>query len=189
TPGYYSVKLDDENVLVELTTTARAGMHRYTFPATEDANIIIDLAHRDKLLDSSLNIKSATTVVGWRRSQAWAKNQIVYFALEFSQPFTAHDSSEKKTYLRFDTRGGAPVLVKIGISAVGIDGALKNLYTEISDWNFDKVKSDAKAAWNAELNKIVVSGGTAAHLTNFYTSLYHVMTVPNLFMDVDGRYR
>jgi predicted alpha-1,2-mannosidase len=183
------VKLDDENILVELTTTARAGMHRYTFPATDDANIIVDLAHRDKLLDSALRITSATTVVGWRRSQAWAKDQIVYFALEFSQPFTAHDSTDHKTYFRFDTRGGAPVLVKIGISAVDIDGALKNLHTEIIGWDFDKVKSDAKAAWSAELNKITVSGGSVAQLTNFYTSLYHVMTAPNLFMDVDARYR
>ena len=81
TPGYYSVKLDDENILVELTATTRAGMHRYTFPATDDANIIIDLAHRDKVLDSGLRITSKTTVVGWRRSQSWAKDQIVYFAL------------------------------------------------------------------------------------------------------------
>src|SRR4026209_2868616 len=70
-PGYYSVKLDDENILVELTTTARVGMHRYTFPATDDANIVIDLAHRDKVLDSDLRVTSKTTVVGWRRSQAW----------------------------------------------------------------------------------------------------------------------
>ncbi|HEY0366134.1 MAG TPA: GH92 family glycosyl hydrolase, partial [Pyrinomonadaceae bacterium] len=191
TPGYYSVKLDDENVLVELTATARVGMHRYTFPRTEDANIIIDLAHRDKVVDAGLRITSETTVVGWRRSQAWAKDQMLYFALEFSQPFTAHSSNDtdRTTYFRFDTRAGAPVLVKVGISAVDIDGALKNLRAELSHWDFEKVKSDANAAWNAELNKITVSGGTVSALTNFYTSLYHVMTVPNLFMDVDGRYR
>lgn len=191
TPGYYSVKLDDENILVELTATARAGMHRYTFPATDDATIVIDLAHRDKVLDSDLRVTSKTTVLGWRRSQAWAKDQIVYFAIEFSQPFTAYGPADKprKTYFRFDTRGGAPVLVKVGISAVDIDGALKNLHTEINHWDFDKVRADAKRAWNAELNKIAATGGTAAQLTNFYTSLYHVMTVPNLFMDVDGRYR
>jgi predicted alpha-1,2-mannosidase len=191
TPGYYSVKLDDENVLVELTTTARAGMHRYTFPATDDANIIIDLAHRDKLLDSGLRTLGVNMVVGWRRSQAWAKDQVIYFALEFSQPYTAHGSidTDKKTYFRFNTRSGAPVLVKVAISAVDIDGALKNLRSEISHWDFDKVRSDAKAAWNAELNKITVKGGSASQLTNFYTSLYHVMSAPNLFMDVDGRYR
>ncbi|HEU4837353.1 MAG TPA: GH92 family glycosyl hydrolase [Pyrinomonadaceae bacterium] len=190
-PGYYSVKLDDENVLVELTATARTGMHRYKFPGTQDANIILDLAHRDKVLDSGFRTVGVNMVVGWRRSQAWAKDQIVYFALEFSQPYTAHGSTgtDKQTYFRFDTRSGAPVLVKVAISAVDIDGALKNLRSEISHWDFDKVRSDAKAAWNAELNKIIVREGTVSQLTNFYTSLYHVMTAPNLFMDVDGRYR
>jgi predicted alpha-1,2-mannosidase len=191
TPGYYSVKLDDENILVELTTTARVGMHRYTFPATDDANIVIDLAHRDKVLDSEFRVTSKTTVFGWRRSQAWAKDQIVYFALEFSQPITAYGPIDKpgKPYFRFDTRSGAPVLVKVGISAVDIDGAVRNLHAEINHWDFDKVRADAKRSWNAELNKIRVSGGPDSQLTNFYTSLYHVMTVPNLFMDVDGRYR
>jgi predicted alpha-1,2-mannosidase len=203
-PGFYSVKLDEGNILVELTATARVGMHRYTFPRTETADIILDLTHRDKVLDAGFRIIGVNTLVGWRRSRAWAKDQIVYFALEFSQPFTsfgligAHEfdrqwrefnGTDLKAYFRFDTRTGAPVLVKVGISAVDIDGALKNLKTEISRWDFDKVKSDARAAWNAELNKITVRAGTVSQLTNFYTSLYHVMTTPNLFMDVDGRYR
>ncbi|HEX5885525.1 MAG TPA: GH92 family glycosyl hydrolase, partial [Pyrinomonadaceae bacterium] len=188
-PGYYSVKLDDDNILVELTTTARVGMHRYTFPRTEQANILIDLAHRDKVIDSGLRITGDTTVVGWRRSEAWAKDQIVYFALEFSQPFTSHRAADLKTHFRFDTRAGAPVLVKVGISSVDIDGALKNLHAELNHWNFDKVRADATAAWNTELNKIVVTSGTQPQLTNFYTGLYHAMTAPNLFMDVDGRYR
>ena len=69
------------------------------------------------------------------------------------------------------------------------EGALKNLRSELNHWNFDKVRSDAAAAWNSELNKIQVTGGSDAQLTNFYTALYHAMTAPNLFMDVDGRYR
>jgi len=191
TPGYYSVKLDDDNIFVELTTTARVGLHRYTFPKTDDAKILIDLAHRDKVIESDLRITSATTIVGWRRSQAWAKDQVVYFAAEFSQPFTSHSSTDGdlKTYLSFDTRGGAPVLVKVGISSVDVEGALRNLRTELNHWDFDKVRAEAKAAWNRELDKIVVNGGTNAQLTTFYTALYHAMTTPNLFMDVDGRYR
>ncbi|HWF89503.1 MAG TPA: GH92 family glycosyl hydrolase, partial [Pyrinomonadaceae bacterium] len=191
TPGYYSVKLDEDDILVELTTTARAGMHRYTFPRTNNATIVLDLAHRDKVLGSALRVLGVNMVVGWRRSSSWAKDQVVYFALEFSQPFTAYEANEaeRKTYFHFDTRTGAPVLVKVGISAVDIDGALQNLRAEIPHWDFDKIRADAKARWNAELNRITVSGGTAAQLTNFYTSLYHVMTVPNLFMDVDRRYR
>ena len=191
TPGYYSVKLDDDNIFVELTATARVGLHRYTFPRTEDANVIIDLAHRDKVIDADMRITSNTTLVGWRRSQAWAKNQIVYFAAEFSQPFTKLSFTESKlgVSFRFDTRGGAPLLVKVGISSVDVDGAVRNLRAELNHWDFEKVRSDAAAAWNAELNKIQTIGGTDAQLTNFYTALYHAMTAPNLFMDVDGRYR
>jgi predicted alpha-1,2-mannosidase len=190
-PGYYSVKLDDDNIFVELTATARTGLHRYTFPKTEDAKVIIDLAHRDKVIDSDLRVTSNTTIVGWRRSQAWAKDQIVYFAAEFSQPFIAHGATDRdlRTYFRFDTRSGVPILVKVGISSVDVEGALRNLRAELDHWDFEKVRADAAAAWNTELNKIQLTGGTDAQLTNFYTALYHAMTAPNLFMDVDGRYR
>ncbi len=202
-PGYYSVKLDDNNVFVELTATARVGMHRYTFPATTEADVVLDLIHRDKVIDSSFKIIGDTKIVGWRRSKAWAKDQIVYFALEFSQPFvnfgflgdqvnrqlTEVVGPHLKAYFRFDTRSRRPLLVKVGISSVDIDGALQNLRNELNHWDFDKVKADAKAAWNRELNKIAIEGGTNAQLTNFYTAFYHAMTAPNLFMDVDGRYR
>ena len=187
-PGFYSVRLDDDNIFVELTATARAGMHRYTFPATKDANIVLDLAHRDKVLDSNLKIEGQT-VLGWRRSRAWARDQIVYFAIEFSEPFTEHRLADLKSAFRFDARNGKPILVRVGISAVSTEGALRNLRTEINHWDFDKVKSDAVAAWNRELSKITITGGTDAQLTNFYTSLYHAMTAPNLFNDVDGSYR
>jgi predicted alpha-1,2-mannosidase len=203
-PGYYSVKLDDNNVFVELTATARVGMHRYTFPATTDADIVLDLTHRDDVIESSFKMIGNTTVVGWRRSKAWAKDQIVYYAIEFSQPFVTFGMSggqefdkefkqfwgtQLKAYFNFDTRQSRTILVKVGISSVDVDGALRNVQSEVNHWDFDKVRADAKAAWNRELNKIAVDGGTNAQLTNFYTALYHAMTAPNLFMDVDGRYR
>ena len=188
-PGYYSVKLEAHNILVELTATARVGMHRYTFPATDEANVVLDLKHRDEIIDADFRITSDKTIGGWRRSKAWAKDQIVYFAIEFSQPFTTFERDQLKADFRFDTRSGKPVLVKVGISAVDIDGALKNVQAELDHWDFEKVRSEATAAWNKELGKIEVTGGSEAQLTNFYTSLYHAMTAPNLFMDVDGRYR
>jgi len=187
-PGFYSVRLDDDNIFVELTVTARAGMHRYTFPATNEANIILDLAHRDKVLDSGVKIEGKT-VLGWRRSQAWARDQIVYFAIEFSEPLLGHGSDDLKMFFRFDARNRKPILVRVGISAVSTEGALRNLRAELNHWDFDKVKADAAAAWNRELSKITVTGGTDAQLTNFYTGLYHAMTAPNIFMDVDGQYR
>src|SRR5688572_18702799 len=187
-PGFYSVRLDDNNIFVELTATARAGMHRYTFPVTIEADILLDLAHRDKVIDSDFKVQGST-VVGWRRSQAWAKDQVVYFAIEFSAPFSEHRLDNLKSLFRFDARNGKPILVRVGISAVSTDGALRNLHAEMDHWDFDKVRSDAVAAWNRELSKITATGGTDAQLTNFYTGLYHAMTAPNVFMDVDGQYR
>ena len=80
-------------------------------------------------------------------------------------------------------------MVKVGISTTDTEGARKNREAEILDWNFEKAKSDAKAMWNKELSKIVVFGKSERDKTNFYTSLYHTMIVPNIISDVDGRYR
>jgi predicted alpha-1,2-mannosidase len=203
-PGYYAVKLEDDDIAVELTATNRVGFHRYLFSQTDRANIILDLSHRDKVLDSYLRIVDSTHVEGYRRSEAWAKDQIVYFVAEFSQPFLESGISlddtpssgfevaggrNLKAFFRFSTLKGRPVLTKVAMSAVSIEGARRNLAAELNHWDFERAKSEAASAWNAELSKIEVSGGTAAQLKNFYTALYHTMTAPNLFMDVDGQYR
>jgi putative alpha-1,2-mannosidase len=87
--GYYSVILDDYNIKAELTTTLRAGFHKYTFPKSEKANIIVDLLHgiEDMVLDSRIEIVDNKTIKGYRRSSGWAKNHCVYFYAEFSKPF------------------------------------------------------------------------------------------------------
>ena len=203
-PGYYSVRLDDSRVEVELTATARAGLQRYTFPATDRANVILDLAHRDRVLDSFLRVVGDRRVEGFRRSTAWAKDQIVYFVAEFSKPFksfgvapgghVARDMREAqgkdlKAFFQFSTREGEQVLVRVGISAVDIEGARKNLEAELNTWDFERVRSDAARAWERELGRVQVAGGTGAQLKTFYTALYHSMLAPNLFTDVDGRYR
>ncbi|MBK9528069.1 MAG: glycoside hydrolase family 92 protein [Acidobacteria bacterium] len=78
--------------------------------------------------------------------------------------------------------------IKVAISHVSIEGARKNLAAELPGWDFEKVRADAKAAWNKELSKIDVSGGTPDQTTTFYTALYHTMIQPNIFNDVDGNY-
>ena len=85
--GYYSVFLDDYNVKVELTATERAGFHRYTFETGKNSHILLDLKHRDKVLDSYLKILSSTEIEGYRFSSSWAKEQYLYFVIKFSKPF------------------------------------------------------------------------------------------------------
>ncbi|MCC6452533.1 MAG: GH92 family glycosyl hydrolase, partial [Acidobacteria bacterium] len=193
-PGYYSVKMSDD-VLVELTSTARVGLQRYTFPRSSEAFVYLDLGWRDKKLNAETRLVGDRQVEGLRRSSSWAKNQTVYFVAEFSRPIngswvhaTSHGGQYGDTY-HFDLHKGNELLVKVAISYVSIEGARKNLEAELPGWDFDKVRRDAKAAWNKELSKIEISGGTPAQTTNFYTALYHTAIQPNIFSDVDGRYR
>ncbi len=204
-PGYYKVLLDDYNITAELTATTRVGMHSYTFPAASEANILVDLFHRDEVLESSIKVISNTQIEGLRRSRSWAENQYVYFVAEFSKPFTSYEiaidnktkpgiksaDNEKniKAIFHFSTTAGEKILVKVGISAVSTHGASLNLNAEIPGWDFGSVRSSAKSIWNKELSKIVVEGGTDNQKTVFYTALYHTMVNPNIYMDVDGSYR
>ena len=201
-PGYYAVKLEDGNINVELTATTRVGFHKYTFNnPNEDANILLDLMHRDKVLDASIVIKNNHHIEGYRYSEGWAKNQKVFFVMEFSEPFTEVLPSTatvlnpqepmRGTKLRacFTFKTNKPVYVKVALSPVSTEGAEKNMQAELPGWDFEKVKSKAKEEWNKELGAIEVSGGTEDAMKNFYSSLYHCLVVPNVAMDVDGTYR
>jgi predicted alpha-1,2-mannosidase len=192
-PGYYAVTLKDHGVRAELTTTLRVGIHRYALPAGRPGHVILDLEHRDPLIESSIDVLGEREVVGLRRSRSWAQDQIVYFVIRFSRPFTVSLSGGpgagvSKRAFSFGTAGG-PLLAKVAISAVSIDGARRNLEAEIPGWDFDAVRAAADAAWERELSKILIQGGTRDQRVVFYTALYHTMLAPNVYMDVDGQYR
>ncbi len=199
--GYYSVDLLDYDVKADLTVTQRAGFHKYTFPASTESNIILDLEHRDQLLDVDIQILTDSTIQGKRISNAWAVEQHIYFYAQFSKPFKATQLHQKailalndslrntKAAFTFDTGEGEVILLKVGISAVSIAGAKKNLEAEIDHWDFEKSKTAAREAWVEALDKIDVKGGTEEEKSIFYTALYHSLLNPNLFMDIDGKYR
>ncbi|MEN8226741.1 MAG: GH92 family glycosyl hydrolase [Bacteroidota bacterium] len=203
-PGYYSVLLDDYQVKAELTATTRTGFHQYTFPASDSSNIIIDLKNRDRVIASGIQFESDTELSGFRRSIRWAKDQHVYFYAKFSRPFersgiaindtlrddiTHAEGENIKAFVTCHTKQDEKILVKIGISAVSVEGAKMNLEAENQDWNFNQMKNQARNAWNKHLSRIEIEGGSEKEKRIFYTSLYHTAMAPNLFNDVDGRYR
>lgn len=203
-PGYYRVDLLKSNVKAELTATARVGFHRYTFPEAGLANIVIDLKHRDKVLESGLKVTGPDEAEGFRVSQAWAQRQMVYFVVKFSKPFESATLSSGgqfsnklkevngdniKSFFTFKTTSGEQILVKVGISGVSVEGARKNLEAEVPGWNFDTIVSQASKAWNEALGKIKAEDGTRDQQVIFYTALYHTMLQPNVYNDVDGWYR
>jgi len=203
--GFYEVLLKDDNIKVELTTTLRSGIHRYTFPKTAEANVHLDLLHRDKTLNCNVTVIDSVTIGGYRMSEAWAKDQQIYFVMRFSKPFkkmafvfknefrsSLNFKKKEKAqgaYFQFDQTDGDPLLIKVAISSVDMEGALKNLEAEAKHWDFDKYKNEAKKVWNEQLNKIEVSDDDKDKLTVFYTALYHCFIHPSLNMDVDGQYR
>lgn len=207
TPGYYSVMLDRYQVKAELTATDRAALHRYRFPESQEAGFIVDLDYSlqgQENLDMKLNTLSDTEIVGWKRTRGWAANQSIGFYMKFSKPFTCHivdtvidivcngkpcKLEQKKALLRFATTQDEEVLVKVGISAVDIDGARRNVESEIPHWDFDSIAIQAKEKWNDYLGTIEVETDNETQKQIFYTALYHTAIHPSLFSDADGRYR
>ncbi|MBK8845725.1 MAG: GH92 family glycosyl hydrolase [Bacteroidetes bacterium] len=201
TPGYYSVQLNKHNIKAELTVTPRTGMHRYTY-AMDNNGILIDLAHRDEVLDSWIELVNDTVIRGYRNSKSWATDQRIYFYLISSEPFDKSfiyrndsimdgnrlEGKNLKAALYFKNKNNKQVLFKVGISGVSCNGALLNLKTENPLWNFDKIKEQAALAWNTELSKIEIEADQQV-MNNFYTAFYHCMIHPNLNNDVDGSYR
>jgi predicted alpha-1,2-mannosidase len=204
-PGYYQVDLKRYGIGVELTTSKRVGMHRYTFPASSQSHIIIDLQEGigwDGTVETYIEKVDQNTITGYRYSKGWAVDQRIYFTAVFSKPiktFTVYDSTSLqngtklkaknvKGAITFATTKGEEVLVKVGLSPVSRENSMLNIKEEIPGWDFDKVVRDADQSWNAELQKITIKADSLSQMKKFYTALYHTMIAPSVFDDVNGEY-
>jgi len=212
--GYYQVTLQKPGVTVELTAGERAGILRFTFPATDKAFILTDLAHVIggwKVAESRVRIEDGSTITGFHLINGWAKERYLYFAARYSRPFdtTKIISAGKpviyNTY-RFRSHNEAAgtnvqflagftnlqanevIEVKVAVSAVSAANALQNLDAEIPGWDFNKVRETTCRKWDEALSKIQIDGSHDQKET-FYTSMYHALLAPNLFTDVNGEYR
>ena len=198
--GFYAVKLDKHNIDVRLTTSTRVGFHEYTFNTSGQANIILDLNHRDKLLEGEVRIIDTKTIEILRRSEAWATNQYVYARIEFNVPLKVNlkrgknkpenllTGEEVAISFSKQVKKDEKILIKVTLSPTSYEGAKLNS-SEIKHWNFEKVKKDAEVLWNKELSKIEVTSNDKDKLAIFYTALYHTMMQPNIAQDIDGKYR
>ena len=212
-PGFYAVNLKDYGVNAELTVSERAGYHRYTFPESKSAHIILDAGHgirENYRMGSEVKIVSDTEIVGHRQSHGFVKHKDVYFCAKFRKPFksagTWKDDAVKENstenagkyvgaFVNYETSESETIEIKVGISYTSIEQARLNLDTEIPGWNFDEVKKNAANKWNTVLSKIEVQLPEETSpevkrqkLTTFYTALYHSLLFPATYSDVDGKY-
>ena len=191
--GYYATHLKRYHIDAELTATSRVGLHRYTFPESSKAAIVIDLVHGggwDRFRESAIRIVDDHTIEGYRYSGGWADDERIYFRAEFSRPFETHVFIEGTRYFRanFKTRANEQILVKVALSPTSTDGALRNMQAELPGWDFEQTVEQAKAKWQEELQKIIVKTNDTARKRTFYTAMYHLMVAPSEFCDVNGDY-
>ena len=207
TPGYYRVFLDDPKVTVELTATPRCGMQRYTFPASDNAHIVLDLEHGigSQVAQSGLTVENSTTLSGYRLSDGWGGRRAAYFVMEFSRPFDSYgrerddvpvaatpDKVEGKTikfFANYRTSANETITVRVGVSSTSIEGARKNLTAEMPNFDFNAVQGKAVNAWNDTLGQIEVESADPKIVRTFTSNLYQSSLGPVLFNDVDGAYR
>jgi predicted alpha-1,2-mannosidase len=207
TPGYYRVFLRDPKVTAELTATARCGFHKYTFPATDQAHFVLDLVHGvdSRAIEATLEVEGNDTISGSRLSEGWGGRRAVYFVMQFSKPFAtfgveqdgtrlaAGTRSSKgrnlKAFFNYKTADKEVLLVRVGISGTGVEGARKNLAAEIPGWDFATVKAAAVRQWQNLFDTVQIDSFAPRIRATFYANLYLSCQAPILFNDVDGSYR
>lgn len=210
-PGYYTVRLDNFGVNVELTSTDRVGFHRYTYDNPKERRVMLDLGHilqpdwGHKLVDNDYLFVNDSTVEGTFRTQGWAHFHAVSYRIVFSEKIEKvyqyidgeqrsdslflrlHTDKDLKFHYKFK-ESAEPLLVKVALSPVDTEGAEKNMEAELPGWDFDKVRQESADCWNLALNKIRIQTNDPVIRKNFYTALYHTQIAPFAYQDVDGRY-
>ena len=216
-PGYYEVVLQDYGIKAQLTATEHAGIHRYTFPKGQNGSVILDLQHGiynydGKTLWANLRVENDTLLTGFRITNGWARTNYTYFAISFSQPIAdyGYRELEKPKYnggwgkfhvnRNFPEMTGRKIVayftfaqpetleMKVALSATSTEGALRILHAETDGRHFDQLLAETQAKWNKEL-AVIEAEGTEDQKAMLYTSLYHTMINPSIYMDVDGQYR
>lgn len=200
-PYYYSVYLADADVTTEITPTERAAQFRFTFPRTDSAFVVVDAFDRGSYIKV---IPGENKIIGYttRNSGGVPENFKNYFVLVFDKPFTiskawngnrlAGDTLELQAghvgaIVGFKTGKGEKVHVKVASSFISFEQAALNLEREIGNDAFDATRQKAKAAWNKELGRMLVEGGTADQVRTFYSCLYRVLLFPRKFYEYDAQ--
>ncbi|MGW3037714.1 GH92 family glycosyl hydrolase [Streptomyces sp. NPDC001178] len=201
-PGYYRVGLKS-GIEAELSATARTGVQRYTFPATDQANVLLNagqslhttVSTNVEVLDSR-TVRTAITGRGFCQD---TKPYTVYTITRFDRPFTAYGTWDGSTvtagsksgrdgaYVRFDTTEDRTVEATTALSYVDAHGAVVNLRAE-GGRSFDAVRHAARRAWEDRLDDVRVRGGADSLRRTFYSALYQSFLAPNIGSDADGRY-
>jgi predicted alpha-1,2-mannosidase len=217
--GYYKVKLDDHNITAELTASTRVGFHQYSFPATEQAHIILDLAsgiynYEEKNVWTYVRVVNDSLITGYRQTNGWARTRTQYFAMSFSKPFLHYGSRElaKLPYRgfwgKFDQRNDFPEIagkqIRMFFDFKTSDQEKIKIKMALSPVSMEGALLNMRTeipGWNFEKVKQAAQiawekelhkieiEGCTIQKENFYTAMYHAFISPTVYMDANGRYK
>lgn len=213
-PGYYSVLLKDYGVKAELTAMKRVGFHRYTYPKTEQANLIFDIGNKQgesgEVKDAEVQYFEDGRVEGYVITSPVYVNiyqkgadvrmyfsavlnkkpvQVGTFVKDVVNPGKHQEKGPGAgLYMTFSTEEQEAVEVKVGLSYASIENARFNRETEAADVTFDQAKKNATDVWNESLSRIYVEGGKETDKVKFYTGLFHALLGRGLASDANGYY-
>lgn len=208
-PGYHSVYLDDYQIRAELTSTIRVGFHRYTFPASDESSILLDLGTvlgPSKTKSGYAKRVSDNEIEGYAlmdRTSRRPKPTYVYFVIQLNKPFNKmygwqdgqlngkikdFEGSNGGVYVQYNTQEEEQILMKVGISYVNEEQARLNIESELKHWNFDQAVSESKEDWNEKLGRIAVEGNTEQQRRRFYTDLWKALQGRRILSDANGKY-
>ncbi|MBW1849765.1 MAG: GH92 family glycosyl hydrolase, partial [Deltaproteobacteria bacterium] len=198
TAGYYSVVLDDYDIKVELSALTYTGFHRYTFPATDEANILIDLGRAHRCMpDVSFEIVDNTCIQGTQE----IRSGLYSFYIEFSKPFKAYGTwqdgkikagsksasgGNAGAYVTYDTIAGESIEVTVTLSRNSVADAKANWYDEAKGLDFAAARAKARRIWNDKLGMIEIEGGTEKQRENFYSTFYRSLQWPPILTDLSA---
>ncbi|MFC5721477.1 GH92 family glycosyl hydrolase [Streptomyces gamaensis] len=207
-PGYYRARLSSYGgITAELTAGTRTGRMRYTFPATDKANVLLNSGQSlHRTVSTTVEVvddRTVRTAITGRGFCQDTRPYTLYTITRFDRPFTAHgtwngsrvragsrastSAGRNGAWVRFDTRREKTVTATTAISYVDAAGAERNLRSEKG--SFDRTVQSARAAWEARLRTVRAQGGSRALQRAFYSALYRAFLAPNVGSDADGRYR
>jgi len=213
-PGYYKVLLDDYQITAELTATKRVGFHRYTFPATDSAHLILDVGNKQgesgEVTDAGIKMTDDTHFEGFvitypqylRHDDPKGKVAMYFYGELSKKPkstgsFTANDTRQNSSsangkgaglYLNYQTAANEKIEIKVGLSYTSVANAKNNLQAEAAALTFNRAKAGAQAVWQQELAKITVEGKNEQDKVKFYTGLFHALLGRGIASDVNGAY-
>ncbi len=196
-PHYYSVYLADHDITTEITPTERAAMFRFTFPENENSHVVLDALDKGsyvKIIPSERKIIGYTT----KNSGGVPENFKNYFVMVFDKDFESTKTFSGEQLLEgleietdhagaivsFKTQRGEVVIAKVASSFISYDQAELNL-KELGTDDFDTIKKKGRAAWNKELGRIKVEGGSIDQFRTFYSCLYRSLLFPRKFFEYD----